>query len=396
MHAFKIRNPLLALPALLATFLLAVACGGEAPSGTGSTSSPATPTEAPPETTVNLQFIDDHLAPDTFQVKHGHHVTLNLNSDRDGTLHVHGYDHEIEIVEGGATSFEFEANATGRYPINFHGEPAGAGDAGTGHDHERKEAASPVGLTMDANYVDGGIHVTMDTEGWTWAPEEVNAEFVEGQGHAHIYVNGDKVDTVLGPYYFVQHPEPGSHEVRISLNNNDHSEVTWQGEVVAAAATVVVPDDAHHGHDHEEAEEPVAATAPMSVAIHVHADPTGGYSVQAVPTGFEFAGQAGASHADGVGYVALSINGEHYNRMYGPWLRVGALGEGQHTLTVALLTNDGHPYHHNGQPVAASIDIHEAAAAEDSGHDHSHDHSHDHEDGAEIEEFEVGYLEVLP
>ena len=85
-----------------------------------------------------------------------------------------------------------------------------------------------------------------------------------------------------------------------------------------------------------------------------------------------------------------------------------------HSFTVALLNNEGNPYHYNGEPVEASVQVIEEAKPEetgaestggagsghhgngsgtDSGAGH---HSQDGSGSGNEVELEVGYLEVLP
>ena len=139
----------------------------------------------------------------------------------------------------------------------------------------------------------------------------------------------------------------------------------------------------------------------------------------------QFSQSVGQGHEPGKGFAQLSINGEEINRLYVPWLQVPAQGEGMHTFTVALLNNRGMPYVLEGQPVEASVQVHEKPQGDDTagGHDHAaaavpnspdaaaasgggaghHGNgagasAHHHSGGgaSSVEELEVGYLEVLP
>jgi len=69
-----------------------------------------------------------------------------------------------------------------------------------------------------------------------------NAGFdnVEGEGHAHIYVNGDKLGRLYGDWYHIAGLSGGTHDVKISLNANDHSALHRDGKELAAHVTVIV------------------------------------------------------------------------------------------------------------------------------------------------------------
>ena len=89
---------------------------------------------------------------------------------------------------------------------------------------------------------DGGVNVRIDVEGFRFAPELVDQAHTPGAGHAHIYVDGEKLGRVFDSEYHIANLSPGRHEVRVSLNTNDHSELTYDGKLLEATATVSVPE----------------------------------------------------------------------------------------------------------------------------------------------------------
>lgn len=396
--------------------LTAVACGSAA---------------APQELALDLRVADGKLVPDTVAARQGDTITLRIESDRAGAIHFHGYDIEHDLAVASTTDFQFVAGATGRFPITFHDAPGdatpGAGhhsDHQPGHqhsaaaaqkavaapddhghdghgemDHRPVESETPVSVAIGATVEEGGgVKVQIMTEGWNWAPEAVNLEPTPGAGHAHIYVNGEKVGRVYGPYHYLSALEPGRHEIKVNLNDNRHNPLTWQGELVEMATMVTIPESGpDSGHDHHRMPDPAPAEAPVSLELIVHPDALSGYNLQVIPAGFAFADQ---------GYGQLSIDGEPVTRIYTPWFQLPALEPGSHTIDVALLDNAGRPYRDNGQPVAASVSVLEPAMAGDApaggmaataAGDHSDTH---HESGAaadaEAAELELGFLVVSP
>ena len=444
---------------VLATLLL-VACGPSAPAGAEPAGGSAVVSESgsngtAQESVVGVNFSGSQLTPETIQVKQNENVTLNLVTDRPGSFHIHGYDLEQDATVGGVTEFRFVANATGRFRITFHGaaspEPSMAemdgmksetSTAGMDHssgehdmssvsggstvsgsmDHEPVESAAPVSVDVSATVVEGGVHVKIGTEGWSWAPGEVNSTNSHGAGHAHIYADGVKLSRVYGPYHYLPSLEPGAYELRVSLNDNSHNELTWQGRPLEATTTVIVSEaSAMSAHGTDNLRDTVDVESFMGLNIVAHQDALCGYNLQVEPMGFRFAQAVGGSPEPGEGYAVFSINGKVFNRPYVPWLQVPAQGAGTHTFTVALINNEGMPYRYNGQPVETSIQVHEEgktensenAAAEHHGSGStiqtSADHDSDtisqggghHSDGASSEspatvELEVGYLEVWP
>ena len=133
MFDFNKGHLFVVLGLLVPAILLVIACGPSAPAGTEPAGGSAAVSESvsngtPQELVVAVSFSGDHLTPETIQVKQDENVTLNLETDRPGSFHIHGYDLEKEAAVGEVTEFQFVANATGRFRITFHGaaspEPA--------------------------------------------------------------------------------------------------------------------------------------------------------------------------------------------------------------------------------------------------------------------------------
>ncbi|MEJ6396920.1 hypothetical protein [Yoonia sp. 208BN28-4] len=75
------------------------------------------------------------------------------------------------------------------------------------------------------------LHIMAD--GFDWTPEAVNGP-VTGGGHAHVYVNGEKVARAYGPWvHLTDFPTEGPVTVRVTLNANDHSGWSLDGVPLA-------------------------------------------------------------------------------------------------------------------------------------------------------------------
>ena len=67
---------------------------------------------------------DAHVRPATVRVSQGTPVRIEITAERAVTVHLHGYDIERHVAPGTAATAEFEATATGRFPMTTH-EAAG-------------------------------------------------------------------------------------------------------------------------------------------------------------------------------------------------------------------------------------------------------------------------------
>ena len=59
------------------------------------------------------------LGPSVMKVKQGDDVTINIDSDKMGSFHLHGYDIETDVGPSNTATMSFTANATGSFPITF-------------------------------------------------------------------------------------------------------------------------------------------------------------------------------------------------------------------------------------------------------------------------------------
>ncbi|GIU91569.1 MAG: hypothetical protein KatS3mg011_0475 [Acidimicrobiia bacterium] len=118
-------------------------------------------------------------------------------------------------------------------PGEGHGDHSHGGDAahdGTGMEVSLMVVEDPV----------GGWNVFVDTAGFVFAPERASGAHVPGEGHGHLYVDGQKVARLYGAAYHLESLEPGSREIRVALYGNDHLPYVVDGTPVDAIATVEV------------------------------------------------------------------------------------------------------------------------------------------------------------
>ena len=79
------------------------------------------------------------------------------------------------------------------------------------------------------------LHIMAD--GFPWLPDQVNGEVGAPGGHAHVYVNGEKVARAYGPWLQLAHYPKGPVTIRVTFNANDHSQWTVDGAPLEAQET---------------------------------------------------------------------------------------------------------------------------------------------------------------
>ena len=144
--------------ALLVLFLLVL---GAVLSACGSASEPE-------DRVFDLTISEDALEPEVIKVNQGDTVTLNVRSDKEGALHVHGYNEVADVAPEAPGTVQFTADATGRFSLVLHvsaeepngekiegeeaeGEHEGGEDKETEGGHEEGEhQADEVEITLGA------------------------------------------------------------------------------------------------------------------------------------------------------------------------------------------------------------------------------------------------------
>lgn len=86
-----------------------------------------------------------------------------------------------------------------------------------------------------------GWNLQLKTRAFRWAPERVSSKHRSGEGHAHLYIDGVKVTRLYGPWFYLGALAAGRHEVKVTLNGNDHGDYVRGGKPLAATAVVTVP-----------------------------------------------------------------------------------------------------------------------------------------------------------
>ncbi len=120
------------------------------------------------------------------------------------------------------------------------------GTKSTSHIHETIEVSNEQPLpTVTLEVIQGpdkawNAHMTF--ENFVLAPDQAGAEHVEGQGHAHIYLDGKKINRVYGNWYHLGKLQPGEHDVEVTLSTNNHFELVQNGKPIGASQKITVTE----------------------------------------------------------------------------------------------------------------------------------------------------------
>ena len=75
--------------------------------------------------TVEATVTDDAMEPSAISVCRGQEVTLEVHSQTDSVIHLHGFDDQVpatSLTPGDTTTIEFTADAAGQFIIELHAQ----------------------------------------------------------------------------------------------------------------------------------------------------------------------------------------------------------------------------------------------------------------------------------
>ncbi len=109
---------------------------------------------------------------------------------------------------------------------------------GMAHDHSKMiDATDPVPTVQIALFSEGGCSYNLQTtvQNFAFSPSAVNTDHNDGEGHAHLYVDGKKIARLYSEWFHFTVPQ-GSKTAEVVLNSNDHSTLANGGEPIGAKA----------------------------------------------------------------------------------------------------------------------------------------------------------------
>lgn len=89
----------------------------------------------------------------------------------------------------------------------------------------------------------GGYNLHFTLRNFKFTPENVNSGVVYNEGHAHLHVNGEKVGRIYSEWYYLAPLPPGTYEITVTLNSNDHEDFVIRGVPIEDSKTIVVPQN---------------------------------------------------------------------------------------------------------------------------------------------------------
>lgn len=116
------------------------------------------------------------------------------------------------------------------------------------HDMTHGYAEIPAGYVLPSvnasvfKDLSGSWLLKVETDHFTFTPEKAGmSEPSYNEGHAHIYINGKKINRLYGEYYHLGSLSKGKNEIKVTLNANNHGALIYKGKPIQSIETVQVP-----------------------------------------------------------------------------------------------------------------------------------------------------------
>lgn len=95
-------------------------------------------------------------------------------------------------------------------------------------------------LALSVTPNDQGWTAQIDAKDFTFSEEMQDGDHVRGTGHGHIYVGDMKLGRLFSESYTIGALPKGQHQLRVTLNTNDHRAYVVEGKPVSAEAIITV------------------------------------------------------------------------------------------------------------------------------------------------------------
>jgi len=166
----------------------------------------------------NINFKNMKLIPSNINSQENSELTLNITSDTDGKLHIHGYDIEGNISKNKMSKLTIKLNATGSFPIAFHLEEQH--DNHSSHSMNKDDDISKHGALFESDTI-------MSGESFSYTlPQTLSGKVVKFHDHMSHDVTGEIMVMEKG----------NPSEIKIFYENGSYS----QSKIMAAPNSIII------------------------------------------------------------------------------------------------------------------------------------------------------------
>ena len=114
----------------------------------------------------------------------------------------------------------------------------------TAHSHEpievNKDLPIPILSIEVVKDPKSGWNLFLNIENFKFNAEAASTEHVDGEGHAHLYINEKKITRLYGSSFFIEELNEGKNNIRVELSSNNHSPLAVDGEIIDASVLIEI------------------------------------------------------------------------------------------------------------------------------------------------------------
>ena len=125
--------------------------------------------------------------------------------------------------------------------------PLHAHTSGATSVHEITQDVAPQASLEIQKDPTGGFNVHVKTTNFTWRPEMASMKHVQGEGHAHVFLDGRKIMRIYNEWFhlntFQFATRSGEQLLSVEFVGNDHAPYTIQGSPVGDTQIIDVFSD---------------------------------------------------------------------------------------------------------------------------------------------------------
>lgn len=119
---------------------------------------------------------------------------------------------------------------------------------------------------------DSGWNVHLSTDRFAFTPEQVGGKARPGEGHAHLYLDGEKIARLYSDWYYLSGDAvpKGKHALTVQLSADDHTAWAVNGKMVSDTVRLTgTGESTGHQHNHQNGDQSGTQPADVEVDIEV-------------------------------------------------------------------------------------------------------------------------------
>ncbi len=149
---------------------------------------------------------------------------------------------DSDFVEGAFIPLTLEFAEYGKVKTRVLNVGDDMGMAGMDHSITTGVQTTPsaqIQLTAEGNLGGRSTEIAVSVENFTFVRAPEDATHIPHEGHGHIYLNGLKIGRLYEQYFTLGAVPPGTYDLTVSLNSNDHQPYIENGKAISHSLAIV-------------------------------------------------------------------------------------------------------------------------------------------------------------